>query len=148
MDRLTMYSSGIAERRSSKTATPSPNSKRERTMRSTWRATDRPTSFLSRTPDWTRASPKRRLRPSSLTRTSAETRVNCSSVIRPSATSASPSRSFLRLLAAKMMRPWSKNTVLTIRPDCTCRSPLRRSTESLRRVSLMGDVARSVSIGP
>src|SRR6266581_2582354 len=145
MERLTMYSSGIAQRLSSKELTPSLSSKSESTMRSTWRATERPTSFLSSTPDCTSASPKRRLRPSSLMR--ADTRLNCSSVMRPSATSASPSRSFLRLLAAKTMRPWSRNTVLTIRPDCTCRSPLRRSTESLRSVSLMGVTARSVSMG-
>src|SRR6266571_5073598 len=145
MERLTMYSSGIAQRLSSKELTPSLSSKSESTMRSTWRATERPTSFLSSTPDCTSASPKRRLRPSSLMR--ADTRLNCSSVMRPSATSASPSRSFLRLLAAKTMRPWSRNTVLTIRPDCTCRSPLCRSTESLRSVSLMGVTARSVSMG-
>ena len=34
--------------------------------------------------------------------------------MRPRATSASPRRSFFRLLAAKTMRPWSKKRVLTV----------------------------------
>src|SRR5262249_8910132 len=74
------------------------------------------------------------------------TRLNSSSVMRPSATRASPSRSFLRLLAANTRRPWSKKTVFTIFPERTWRSPLLRVAESCRRVSAMGAVARSVSI--
>ena len=82
-------------------------------MRLTWRATEVPSSFLSITPAAIRASPKRRLRSPFM---SAETRVNSSSVMRPRARSASPRRSFFRLLAAKTRRPWSKDAILTSLP--------------------------------
>ena len=99
-----MYSSGIAEGRSSNAATPSISAKSDTTMWFTWRATERPSSPLSSTPVWTSASPNRRLRSA---RTRADAASNCSSVIRPSETSASPRRSFFRLLAANTIRPWS-----------------------------------------
>jgi hypothetical protein len=146
MDRLTMYSRGIADRRSSKVATPSEKGNTESTMRFTWRETEPPSSVLSMMPAWIRASPNLRLRspPSS-----AEAWLYWSSVMRPRATRASPRRSFLRLLAAKTMRPWSKKMVLTALPDCTCRSPLLRDPARARRVSAMGVVPRSMSIaGP
>src|SRR6185503_9474479 len=141
-----MYSSGIEHRRSSKNAAPSASGKSESTMTFTWRATEWPSSFLSMTPALTRASPnRRRWIPSSIR---AEARVNSSSVIRPSAIRASPRRSFLRLLAPKTIRPWSKNTVFTVLPDRTWRSPLARPSERRRRVSEMGVTVRSVSIAP
>jgi len=97
-----MNSRGITQRRSSNEAAPSGSSKMERAMRRTWRATEVPSSFLSMRPASTRASPKRFFR-SPLMR--ADTRSKSSPVIRPRATRASPRRSFLRLLAAKTMRP-------------------------------------------
>ena len=138
-----MYSSGIGALRSSKTAAPSTSSKSESATWRTWRATAVPTSWRSITPACTSASPK--LRRS--VRISAETRLKSSSVMRPSATSASPSRSRRRLLAANTSRPWSKKAILTMRPARTCRSPLRRSAESRRIVSEIGLWAMSVSIG-
>ena len=132
-----MYSRGMEQARSSKTAAPSASSKSESATRRTWRATAVPTSYRSMTPACTRASPKRRPRSA---RISAETRSKSCWVMRPSATSASPRRSRRRLLAAKTSRPWSKKAILTMRPERTCRSPLRRSAES--RLHGLGDRAR------
>ncbi len=139
-----MYSRGMEQARSSKTAAPSASSKSESATRRTWRATAVPTSYRSMTPAWTRASPKRRPRSA---RMRAETRSKSCWVMRPSATSASPRRSRRRLLAAKTSRPWSKKAILTMRPERTCRSPLRRSAESRLTVSAIGLVAMSVSMG-
>ena len=80
--------------------------------------------------------------------TRAEAWSNCSPVMWPSATRASPRRSFLRLLAANTMRPLSKKRVFTALPDWTCRSPLLRAAARERSVSAMGVVPRSVSMKP
>src|SRR5262245_11381622 len=112
-------------------------------MRRTWRATEPPSSFLSMRPDCTSASPNRRLRSAFMR---AETSRNCSSVMRPRATRASPRRSFFRLLAAKTSRPRSKKRVFATFPDRTCRSPLLSSAEIFWIVSAMGVTLRSVSM--
>src|SRR5688572_5965081 len=143
MERLTMYSRGIEVGRSSNDATPSVKANVERTMRLTWRATMRPISLFCRNPAPTRASPTRSLR--SFFRYASACRYS-SAVMRPWATSVSPSRSFFMLLAAKMARPLSKKIVFTARPDCTWRSPLRRPAASWRSGSAIGVTERSVSI--